>query len=254
MRDVYMENGMWTALPDDMPIPTPTPLRRFYLNGNQFTDLPDLTGMVWAEGTKIKIRNNYLTFEDIVPNMWIADDANVSAFEYSPQELLTEKDTITLVEGEALELSVVAGGEGNIYTWMKNGEVVEDADSDTLYIASTLKDDSGNYQCIVQNALVPGLDLMSDTFTVVVNYPVSANWIDKGSFKVNGNPVNRVLSIDANETVNTVIIYDINGRAFRNKFVNTRNVRMDVSDLNRGIYFVQLNTNTTNKVFKIIKN
>jgi len=90
MRDVYLEDGMWTSLPAGMPMPTPTDLRRFYLNGNQFTDLPDLSAMVWADGAKIKIRNNFLTFEDIVPNMAIVTNPLVSAFEYSPQEVIGE--------------------------------------------------------------------------------------------------------------------------------------------------------------------
>lgn len=254
MRDVYMEDGMWTSLPADMPIPTPTPLRRFYINGNMFTDLPDLTGMVWAEGAKIKIRNNYLTFEDIIPNMWIADDANVDAFEYSPQALLTEKDTITLVEGDQLELTVAAGGSGNIYTWLKDGEVVPEADSDTLYVASTLKEDSGEYQILVQNSLVPGLDLMSDTFTVVVNYPVNADLVEKSFLRVNGNPVNDILSIDSDKTVESLIMYDIFGKVSRHVKVNSKTIRVNVNDLKTGLYFVKLQTESSDTVLKIVKN
>ena len=209
--------------------------------------------MVWAEGAKIKIRDNHLTFEDIIPNMWIADDAEVDGFEYSPQGLLTEKDTLTLVEGDPLELTVTAGGTGNIYTWLKDGEVVTGADSDTLYIASTLKEDSGEYQCLVQNALVPGLDLMSDTFSVVVNYPVNTDVVDKSFLRINGNPVTDILSIDSDKIIETVSIYDISGRLSRKVEVNSKTIRVNVQDLYDGIYLVKLNANSSDAVIRIVK-
>ena len=122
MRDVYMEDGKWSSLPAAMPIPTPTPLRRFYLNGNQFTSLPDLSAMVWADGAKIKIRNNFLTFDDIIPNIGIKDDSKVSAFEYSPQGPIGTDQTINVNAGQAITLeSAIDDTESNVYAWFKDG-------------------------------------------------------------------------------------------------------------------------------------
>ncbi len=252
MRDIYLEDGMWSSLPSDMPIPTPTPLRRFYLNGNQFMDLPDLTGMVWAEGSKIKFRNNYLTFEDLEPNMWIAADTSVSAFEISPQAVLSEKETITVDVGDPISMSVTCGGSENVYTWVKDGEAVDGADTDQLDIATAVVEDAGEYYCLVQSGLVPGLDLVTDTFTVVVNIIDGIEEFASG-FSLNGNPVEHLLSIDADQMVMYVKISDITGKVVRNEEVYTNTIRMEVSDLNHGVYFVTLGFEAREDVLKIIK-
>ncbi len=252
MRDVYLENGAWTSLPADLPIPTPTPLRRFYINGNDFTAIPDLTGMVWASGAKIKIYSNALTFEDIEPNMWIADVDSIDAFSYSPQALLTEKDTITVEVGDSISMSVTCGGSQNIYTWIKDSVVVDGADTDSLLIVSAAVEDAGIYQCIVQNPLVPGLDIVSDTITVVVKVPEGIYDQTKG-FRVNGNPVDNLLSIDSDNMVEQVIIMDLTGKMVRNEIVNTNTIRMEVSELRHGIYLVTMKSASSAKVLKIVK-
>ena len=253
MRDVYLEDGMWTALPADMPMPTPTDLRRLYVNGNQITDLPDFTAIYWAEGAKVKLQNNALTFEDLEPNMWVANDANLDAFEYSPQALLTEKDTLNINLGDAFELGVSCGGTENIYIWTKDGELIDGADSDTLIIASSQVDDSGLYKCIVQNTLVPGLDITSDTFTVVVSDPSNLRTANESVLQINSNPVQNVLSIDSKDVIESVSITDITGKQVRSVRVNNVNLRMDVSDLVNGIYIVSLKGKTTDSVVRIIK-
>ncbi len=252
MRDVYLEDGEWTSLPADLPIPTPTPLRRFYINGNDFIDLPDLTGMVWASGAKIKIRNNALTFEDIEPNMWIADVDTVDGFEYSPQAVLTEKDSIVVEVGDSVLMSVVCGGSQNIYTWIKDGEVLDGADTDSLLIVSAAVEDAGEYQCIVQSPLVLELDIVSDTFTVVVNVPEGIDDLTQG-FQINGNPVDQILSIDSDNMVEQVIITDLTGKVVRNEKVYTNTIRMEVSELRQGIYLVSMKSASSAKVLKIIK-
>jgi hypothetical protein len=252
MKDVYMEDGMWTSLPADLPIPTPAPLRRFYLNGNQFTDLPDLTGMVWASGAKIKFRNNYLTFEDLEPNMWIAAVDTVDAFEISPQAVLTDKETITVDAGEPVSMAVSCGGSENIYTWVKDGVPVDGADTDQLDIAAAVTDDAGEYYCLVQSALVPGLDIQSDTFTVVVNVIEGIEEFATG-FRLNGNPVKQQLSIDADQLIDQVIISDITGKVVRNEMQHSSIIRMEVGELNKGVYFVTLRSASQDQVVKIIK-
>ncbi|MDX2430444.1 MAG: T9SS type A sorting domain-containing protein, partial [Bacteroides sp.] len=252
MRDVYLEDGMWTSLPAELPIPTTTPLRRFYLNGNQFTDLPDLTGMVWAEGAKIKFRTNYLTFEDLEPNMWIADDVNVDAFEISPQAVLTDKETITVDEGDPVSMAVSCGGSENMYTWVKDGVPVDGASTDQFDIAAALAADAGEYYCLVQSALVPGLDIVSDTFTVVVNIIEGVEKFSTG-FVLNGNPVKHQLSIDADQLIDQVIISDITGKVVRNEMQNSSIIRMEVGELKHGVYFVTLRSASQDQVVKIIK-
>ena len=252
MRDIYLEDGMWSSLPADLPIPTSTPLRRFYINGNQFTDLPDVTGLVWAEGAKIKLYGNLLTFEDLETNILIALNPNVSSLEVSPQAPLTDKETIAVDVGQPISMAVTCGGSLNIYTWVKDGVPVEGAVTDQLDIASAAVEDAGEYYCLVQNTLVTGLDIVSDTFTVVVNV-VEGIETFAGGFRLNGNPVEHLLSIDTDQPVDQVIISDVTGKVVRREIQHSHAIRMMVGDLHKGVYFVTLRSGTNDQVVKIIK-
>ncbi len=129
---------------------------------------------------------------------------------------------------------------------------MDGADTDSLLIVSAAVEDAGIYQCIVQNPLVPGLDIVSDTITVVVKVPEGIYDQTKG-FRVNGNPVDNLLSIDSDNMVEQVIIMDLTGKMVRNEIVNTNTIRMEVSELNKGVYFVTLRSASQDQVVKIIK-
>lgn len=252
MQKLYLHESMWTSLPADIPTTTPTPLSRLYLNGNQFTDLPDLSGMVWANGAKIYIKDNYLTFEDIESNMVIASDT--TTFTYSPQGLLAPKDTFTLAEGDALELSAICGGTANTYMWVKDGALVDGVDSETLTISSTVEDNSGVYYCLVQNSIVTGLDLVTDTFIVTVKNPSALSSVEASTLQINGNPTSDILSIDSKDMIGIVTITDLSGKIVKSELVDSQNLRMSISDLRTGIYLVRLQGDTLDSVVKIVKN
>ena len=143
-------------------------------------------------------------------------------------------------------------GSQNVYTWFKDGAVVAGEDADALNIATAELTDAGEYQCVVQSSLVPGLDIASDTFTVVVNIIEGIQEFSEG-FRLNGNPVQHMLSIDADQMIKYVRISDITGKMVRNEEVHTGTIRMEVSDLSHGLYFVTLGTETGEEVLKIIK-
>jgi hypothetical protein len=252
MNSIYLEDGKWSSLPANLPSTTPTPLTRFYINGNQISNLPDLSGMVWGTGTKIKLRDNFFTFEDLEPNMVIASNANVSAFEISPQATVGEKETITVDEEETVSMAVTCDGSQNIYTWFKDGVLVDGADQSTLEIANAALNNAGNYHCIIQSSLVPGLDILSDTITVVVNEKVGID-NQTNTFRINGNPVLQELSVDATAFVESLTILDITGKVVKKEHIASNQVRVDVTDIKHGIYFVSLKMKDTSHRLKFIK-
>jgi hypothetical protein len=93
---------------------------------------------------------------------------------------------------------------------------------------------------------------MSDTFTVVVNVVEGIEEFSR-DFRVNGNPVHHLLSIDGDDLIKQVIISDITGKIVRNVQMYSTTVRMEVGELHRGIYFVTLKTASSNQVLKIYK-
>ena len=65
------------------------------------------------------------------------------------------------------------------------------------------------------------------------------------------NPASNVLMISANVAVKEVQIFDITGRLAKSGELNSRYAALDISELNKGVYFV--NISTANNALQIIK-
>jgi len=86
---------------------------------------------------------------------------------------------------------------------------------------------------------------------------VSAEIIKKIDIEIYPNPVNEVLSIAiGNDGVSngTVQLLDVHGKLVQKFFLDTNQTLMDidVSNYPAGVYFVELNSNELNEVWKIV--
>ncbi|ESU28182.1 hypothetical protein FLJC2902T_15270 [Flavobacterium limnosediminis JC2902] len=97
--------------------------------------------------------------------------------------------------------------------------------------------------------------LIIDNFTVTQT--LSTDDFISSKLSVYPNPVNNVVNISNAENlqINTVVINDINGRTVKTVNVNgVAETQINVSDLNSGIYFMNIETNEGTATKKIIKN
>ncbi|MDF2455737.1 MAG: hypothetical protein K0R51_1730 [Cytophagaceae bacterium] len=140
-----------TAMPD---------LADIWISNNQFTDFPDLTGVV--ELSNLHVDGNNLTFEDIIPNVSIPNLGYV----YSPQAVVMQSGADVLLNiFDPFVVSVTIGGTDNTYQWQANFLNVTDNERFTGATTSTLSNnsavvaDSGFYSCIVRNTAAPLLTL-----------------------------------------------------------------------------------------------
>ena len=83
MVKVYFHDCEYDAVPAELT--SASGFDRLYLNGNNIADLPDMSGMTWGDGAKIRVQDNHLTFEDLEENVNIPTDTLVAEFKYSPQ-------------------------------------------------------------------------------------------------------------------------------------------------------------------------
>lgn len=92
-----------------------------------------------------------------------------------------------------------------------------------------------------------------DDIVVTANVPASVNNHLASSFSVYPNPVKDVLNISnsINAEINAVIVTDINGRTV--KQFNSNVSQINISDLNAGVYFVNINSNEGNLTKKVVK-
>lgn len=82
----------------------------------------------------------------------------------------------------------------------------------------------------------------------------SVNDITQNTFSFFPNPVNNVLNIKSENTIEQISITDMSGRTIKTiNSNNTKQTSIDVADLTSGIYFVQVVSNGVSKVQKFIK-
>ncbi len=129
-------------------------LQELSVADNRLTDLPDLSPM--SENlAELKIEVNNFTFEDIEPNMTVAN----STFTYIPQDSVGEIRDTTVVSGSSLTISAGVGGENNQYLWYKNGISLTAETGANLVLDPVDESRTGSYHCEVTNTVVTGLSI-----------------------------------------------------------------------------------------------
>lgn len=87
----------------------------------------------------------------------------------------------------------------------------------------------------------------------IVNSSASVAELNKEMFAIFPNPSNDFISVESTE-VNKVLIFASNGQVVKS-FSNDSNLeKLDISDLEKGIYFVQIYGQKSNSTVKFIKN
>ena len=110
------------------------------------------------------VDENALTFEDLEPNMF----DSVNYIKYNPQANVGISDTLTLINGDSLQLNVNVGGTQNQYQWYKDGVLLSGEDSSVLRIDSFIASDTGSYFCKVTNSIVTGLTISSEPILLLI--------------------------------------------------------------------------------------
>jgi alpha-tubulin suppressor-like RCC1 family protein len=71
--------------------------------------------------------------------------------------------------------------------------------------------------------------------------------------KVYPNPVNNLLNISFDQTMNSVALYNLLGQEVITKLVNANETSIDVSALPSGTYLIKVNTEDKVKSLKVVK-
>ena len=86
-----------------------------------------------------------------------------------------------------------------------------------------------------------------------IEFTTSIKTVSKNDMNIYPNPVKDILTIENIEN-SKIMIYDISGKTVYLKQTNTNVEKIDLSELNRGIYFITISNNDKVITKKIIKN
>jgi len=93
-------------------------------------------------------------------------------------------------------------------------------------------------------------NLETTTFAVLSN---SIFVVDE-SVAVSPNPTSSILQIHSKNTIQSIAIYDVQGRLLEVKTTNSKETTLDISTNTNGVYFLKINTEFGSKAIKIVKN
>ena len=132
-----------------------TKLTYLALNNNQITGLPIFSTLSNLEYMDVGM--NLLDFGDIEPNIGIP----IMNYNYAPQGLIGDSDSIVLYTGAEFKISVEVGGTSSHYQWFKNNVIIPGQTGNELIIPSVSLNDEGNYHCKITNTVATQLTLTS---------------------------------------------------------------------------------------------
>ncbi len=205
------------------------------LYNNQINEIPESLfshtfDFLWIE-------NNQLQFGSIEPFVNSAAD-----FTYVPQGLIGQDTIITLDPGSKLEYAIEVTGEYNVYQWYKDGASLPGQTDDTLYIENVSSADDGYYMLKVNNTLVNYLTL--ESYGMVLNTTtVGLEENGVSEFSLYPNPVSggQISIIFKDPTsVNRVTVFNSMGQIITQIDNPEQEIKIQVSDLPQGIYFVNI--------------
>ncbi len=129
--------------------------------GNNLSGLPSYPNMI--DRFSHDIKDNRLTFEDIIPNIGYLD-------EYAPQALIGQDTTLYFTEGQSykINLDIDKNVPDNQYIWFKDDVAIDTTNSNSYALANVSISDEGIYTCEVTNPRAPALTLYSKPMTIHV--------------------------------------------------------------------------------------
>ena len=80
---------------------------------------------------------------------------------------------------------------------------------------------------------------------------VGINDIGFKHIKIYPNPANKLLNISTQEQINSIQIIDVTGKVI--KVFASDNMQLDISELNTGIYYLEIKNKTKKSITKFIK-
>lgn len=146
--------------------------------------------------------------------------------------------TVSITANEML-LSSTAVGNPVSYQWYLNGNAINGATSSTYQATQNgvyYLEVTYDYGCAVSNNQTLGSSELIELEFITKLFP---------------NPANEVLNIHTNDTEITVLLSDLNGRTIFKSMENSQSHTLDISNLSKGIYQVEITDgiNTITKQF-----
>jgi len=146
---------------------------------------------------------------------------------------------------------------GDVYT-DAGATALDDEQGDvtaSITVVSTVDTTTAGTYTVTYNVSDGALNAATQmTRTVTVEETLGIDDAELSQFTYFPNPVNNVLTIKAQASIDNITVYNMLGQAVVRSTPNTNDSTVDMSALQTGAYFVQVSINNTLKTVRVIKN
>lgn len=238
-KGVYWKNGVQTHIKDLQGNEVGEALS-VSADGNIIVGFNDPEGYIYNVTTGVYTMVEHPDPEYVSSIIAVSDDGNV-AVGYSRLWYATNTD-----------------GEG--FIWFKDKGMVKIED----YVKEAGFDDK-SFTFVLPTGISPNgkyiggiginwdeMDLKGFVIKLKDNLTVTENVIEKNITTISPNPVIDEMTINSKEKINTIEIYNLVGQQVWKSTKVTTN-KIDLNFLNKGVYMIKINTDSTNESIKFIK-
>jgi hypothetical protein len=192
------------------------------------------TYIILADGYKVKTGSVDVVDNDVTKNVSLtANDPDL----YSITFIVTDSTSQTPVEGASVTI------DGATKSTNASGFVVFEDLTTGIYSYQISKDNyrqvSTTVEVIDENIILP---------VAIVDTTVSVSELASMSVNIYPNPVDEVLYLESDETITSVVIYNMMGQAVRNEQIVENSI--NVNELNKGIYLIEIISDNNNRAVK----
>ena len=186
----------------------------------------------WTEGGNVVSTNTHYTFP-VTSNRTLVANFTLQTFQITatvdPAEGGTATGSGTYNYGDEVTITVETNEDWAFQNWTESGTVVAEEKTFTI-IATT------NHNFVAHLMYTEGVDEQNGNKTLV--YP---------------NPVNDKLTIEAEQALGTVEIYNLMGALVYSQKDCANKVEINTSDLPTGIYFIRMTNDKTSEARRFVK-
>ncbi len=144
------------------------------------------------------------------------------------------------------------GGTVATWSWDFDNDGIEDSDEQN---PTYIFEDGGNYSVKLTVTNNTG-----DSFTTVKKDFINIQYVGIGTttantFKYYPNPAKDVLNVESVNDLNSIRIFNVSGQVvYSNSNMDTKLQTIDISSFDKGVYFMELDTELETKTVKIVVN
>ena len=181
----------------------------------------------------------------VIDNVVIKNTFDSSIFDMNSIQILETS--------HPLDLKIV---DNNVDYYFRNSGISPPGGHGGILLKIKTKDDLVPGTSINNNAQIYfdySAPIVTPTDTIVFQaLGVAENNVDM-TIKIHPNPTRSIININGKFTIQSIQLYDIQGRLLQTNIENSNESLLDISEKSNGIYFIKITTDKGIKVEKIIK-